>query len=151
MIDTLLEKNILPDWVIRAGIRRLLNQRIAEETQPTDEALRVHLAQYADDLRRRPIADQKPNIINLSAVSLASTRTLTLLQPERIVFGVVSTGANNDLVVSTERARKMVREWERTILRTCTRCRLSWLPHSVHGMMGNCRCTAHFSRSVSAT
>jgi cell division protease FtsH len=30
---------------------------------------------------------------------------------ERIVFQVVSTGANNDLVVSTERARKMVREW----------------------------------------
>ena len=30
---------------------------------------------------------------------------------ERLVFGVVSTGTNNDLVVSTERARKMVREW----------------------------------------
>jgi cell division protease FtsH len=30
---------------------------------------------------------------------------------ERLIFGVVSTGANNDLVVSTERARKMVREW----------------------------------------
>jgi cell division protease FtsH len=30
---------------------------------------------------------------------------------EELVFGVVSTGANNDLVVSTERARKMVREW----------------------------------------
>ncbi|HNI34225.1 MAG TPA: ATP-dependent zinc metalloprotease FtsH [Microthrixaceae bacterium] len=30
---------------------------------------------------------------------------------ERLVFGVVSTGANNDLVVATERARKMVREW----------------------------------------
>jgi len=30
---------------------------------------------------------------------------------ERLVFGVVSTGANNDLVVSTERAKKMVREW----------------------------------------
>ncbi|MEO6988231.1 MAG: ATP-dependent zinc metalloprotease FtsH [Aquihabitans sp.] len=30
---------------------------------------------------------------------------------ERLVFGVVSTGANNDLVVSTSRARKMVREW----------------------------------------
>src|SRR5699024_6190596 len=30
---------------------------------------------------------------------------------ERIIFGVVSTGANNDLVVSTERARRMVREW----------------------------------------
>ena len=30
---------------------------------------------------------------------------------ERLIFGVVSTGANNDLVVSTERAKKMVREW----------------------------------------
>jgi cell division protease FtsH len=30
---------------------------------------------------------------------------------EELVFGVVSTGANNDLVVSTELARKMVREW----------------------------------------
>jgi cell division protease FtsH len=30
---------------------------------------------------------------------------------EELVFGMVSTGANNDLVVSTERARKMVREW----------------------------------------
>ena len=30
---------------------------------------------------------------------------------EDLVFGMVSTGANNDLVVSTERARKMVREW----------------------------------------
>jgi cell division protease FtsH len=30
---------------------------------------------------------------------------------EELVYGVVSTGANNDLVVSTERARKMVREW----------------------------------------
>jgi cell division protease FtsH len=30
---------------------------------------------------------------------------------EELVFGVVSTGANNDLVTSTELARKMVREW----------------------------------------
>jgi cell division protease FtsH len=30
---------------------------------------------------------------------------------EKLVFGVVSTGANNDLVTSTELARKMVREW----------------------------------------
>jgi cell division protease FtsH len=30
---------------------------------------------------------------------------------EEIVFGVFSTGANNDLVTSTELARKMVREW----------------------------------------
>jgi cell division protease FtsH len=30
---------------------------------------------------------------------------------EDLVFGVISTGANNDLVGSTELARKMVREW----------------------------------------
>jgi cell division protease FtsH len=30
---------------------------------------------------------------------------------EELVFGVVSTGANNDLVGATEMARKMVREW----------------------------------------
>ena len=30
---------------------------------------------------------------------------------EELIFGVISTGANNDLVTSTELARKMVREW----------------------------------------
>jgi cell division protease FtsH len=30
---------------------------------------------------------------------------------EDLVFGVLSTGASNDLVVATERSRKMVREW----------------------------------------
>ncbi|CAN5911730.1 ATP-dependent zinc metalloprotease FtsH [soil metagenome] len=30
---------------------------------------------------------------------------------EKLIFGLASTGANNDLVVSTERARRMVREW----------------------------------------
>ena len=30
---------------------------------------------------------------------------------EELVFGVISTGANNDLVGTTELARKMVREW----------------------------------------
>src|SRR4030095_6135837 len=34
---------------------------------------------------------------------------------EELVFGVISTGANNDLVGSTELARKMVSEWGRAI------------------------------------
>lgn len=33
LIDTLLEKNILPDVLIRSGIRRLLRQRLSEEKQ----------------------------------------------------------------------------------------------------------------------
>lgn len=51
MIDTLLEKNLLPDWLIRIGIRRLLAQRIRDESAYDEK-------QYATDLRTRGIAEQ---------------------------------------------------------------------------------------------
>ena len=58
MIDSLLERNLLPDWIIRVGIRHLLGQRIEAEALP-DEATRLRqLDAYADDLRGRPIAEQ---------------------------------------------------------------------------------------------
>lgn len=53
MIDTLLEKNLLPDWVIRFGIRRLLAQRLREEASAAPEA---KLKEFADGLRAMPIA-----------------------------------------------------------------------------------------------
>jgi cyclopropane-fatty-acyl-phospholipid synthase len=53
MIDSLLEKNLLPDWLIRIGIRRLLRQRLHEIDRP-DPAARV--AQFAESLRTMPIA-----------------------------------------------------------------------------------------------
>lgn len=53
MIDSLLEKDLLPDWVIRRGIRRLLRQRLREEH--TDKPVE-RLQQFAADLRTRPIA-----------------------------------------------------------------------------------------------
>ena len=46
MIDTLLEKNLLPDPLLRLGIRRLLAQRIRDETARYDRA-----AYVADELR----------------------------------------------------------------------------------------------------
>ncbi len=52
MIDRLLEKNLLPDWLIRVGIRRLLAQRIREETTRYDRAA------YVADLRTRALAEQ---------------------------------------------------------------------------------------------
>jgi cyclopropane-fatty-acyl-phospholipid synthase len=55
MIDALLERNLLPDWLVRIGIRRLLARRIREETAAGDPGPR--LAAYASDLRRRPIAE----------------------------------------------------------------------------------------------
>ncbi len=52
MIDTLLEKNLLPDALVRLGIRRLLKQRIREETTRYDRAA------YVADLKTRPLAEQ---------------------------------------------------------------------------------------------
>jgi cyclopropane-fatty-acyl-phospholipid synthase len=53
MIDSLLEKNLLPDWVIRVGIRRLLLQRLREEDGPGAAG---RLQRFAADLHNRPIA-----------------------------------------------------------------------------------------------
>jgi cyclopropane-fatty-acyl-phospholipid synthase len=57
MIDTLLEKDLLPDFAIRSGIRQLLNQRIKEETRAAGNDPERHLEDYAEDLRRRAIAE----------------------------------------------------------------------------------------------
>ncbi len=52
MIDSLLEKNLLPDWLLRIGIRRLLAQRIrGESTTYRREA-------YVADLKTRALAEQ---------------------------------------------------------------------------------------------
>ena len=53
MIDALLEKNLLPDWLIRRGIRRLLRQRLREIGQPSPK---LQVAQFAEQLRTMPIA-----------------------------------------------------------------------------------------------
>src|SRR5476651_2518227 len=50
-IDFLLERGLLPDWLVRHGIRRLLAQRLREEKG------RYHPAEYVADLARRPIAE----------------------------------------------------------------------------------------------
>ena len=56
MIDTLLEKDLLPDWLIRIGIRRLLAQRLRDERAGGNPPERIQ--RYADDLRTRPIAEE---------------------------------------------------------------------------------------------
>jgi cyclopropane-fatty-acyl-phospholipid synthase len=52
MIDSLLEKNLLPDWLVRIGIRRLLAQRIREEEGRYDREA------YVADLKARALAEQ---------------------------------------------------------------------------------------------
>ena len=53
MIDSLLEKDLLPDWLIRIGIRRLLRQRLAEIDHPSPV---VQVARFAESLHAMPIA-----------------------------------------------------------------------------------------------
>ena len=52
MLDQLLEKDLLPDAIVRVGIRRLLAQRIR------DEESRYDAAAYVADLKTRPLAEQ---------------------------------------------------------------------------------------------
>ena len=52
----LLERNLLPDHLVRFGIRRLLKARLAEERQGSLEAQQQHLMKLIARLRQSPIA-----------------------------------------------------------------------------------------------
>ena len=56
MLDFLLEKNVLPDAVIRFGIRRLLARRLRAETAPTPVEQHRRLDTFAANLHTQPIA-----------------------------------------------------------------------------------------------
>jgi len=58
LIDALLERNLLPDWLIRTGIRRLLARRLREKTRPTSREQQAAVDAYAEDLKRRPLAEE---------------------------------------------------------------------------------------------
>lgn len=55
-LDGLLERDLLPDWLIRMGIRRLLKQRLREEDQGDVERQQAHLLDFVRQLKARPVA-----------------------------------------------------------------------------------------------
>ncbi|MEY4916565.1 MAG: Cyclopropane-fatty-acyl-phospholipid synthase [Verrucomicrobiota bacterium] len=55
-LDRLLEKNLLPDWLIRIGIRRLLRERLREENRGSAEAQQKNLLALVEELKQSPIA-----------------------------------------------------------------------------------------------
>ena len=55
-IDSLLEKNLLPDSAIRAGIRRLLKERLKDEKKATPDAQQEHFNALLESCRNSPIA-----------------------------------------------------------------------------------------------
>ncbi|MBX2861280.1 MAG: cyclopropane-fatty-acyl-phospholipid synthase family protein [Vampirovibrio sp.] len=52
----LLESNLVPEPLIRMGIRRMLAQKIQEESYPTDTQRKEALAAFVSELRNCPIA-----------------------------------------------------------------------------------------------
>jgi cyclopropane-fatty-acyl-phospholipid synthase len=55
-LDALLEKDVVPDYLIRVGIRRLLAERLREESQGGVEAQQARLLALIADLKSSPIA-----------------------------------------------------------------------------------------------
>jgi len=54
--NSLIEKDKLPDFLIRAGIRKLLKQRLKDENKGNTEAQQAHLMALIDELKASPIA-----------------------------------------------------------------------------------------------
>lgn len=55
-LDRWLEKDLLPDWLIRLGIRRLLRERLQMEDRGGAEAQQAHLLKLVAELKQSPIA-----------------------------------------------------------------------------------------------
>jgi cyclopropane-fatty-acyl-phospholipid synthase len=55
-IDNLIAKGLLPDWVIRQGIRRLLRSRLREQGRGSDEARARARQDFIEQLQASPIA-----------------------------------------------------------------------------------------------
>jgi cyclopropane-fatty-acyl-phospholipid synthase len=52
----LLERDLLPDFLIRIGIRRLLADRLREEDKGDPEAQQAHFMRFVETLRQSPVA-----------------------------------------------------------------------------------------------
>ncbi len=53
---TLLERDQLPDWIIRIAIRRLLKQRLQSEADDNIENQQARLSSFVEQLRQSPVA-----------------------------------------------------------------------------------------------
>src|SRR5579884_3469941 len=54
--EPLVERNLVPDWILRDGIRRLIAQRLRDEDKHDPEEQRAHLMRYVEQLKSSPIA-----------------------------------------------------------------------------------------------
>lgn len=50
------ERGLVPDWITRKGIRRLLEMRLKEEDSGSKEANQLKMTRFVDELRNSPVA-----------------------------------------------------------------------------------------------
>ena len=58
--EPLVERDLIPDFLLRAAIRRLLATRLREEDKHDPEAQQAHLMRYIEQLKASPIAIHTP-------------------------------------------------------------------------------------------
>ena len=51
--EPLLERDLVPDWMVRSGIRRLIAQRLREEDKGDPQAQHAHLMAYVYSFGRQ--------------------------------------------------------------------------------------------------
>jgi cyclopropane-fatty-acyl-phospholipid synthase len=56
LLDQILEKNLIPDFLLRIGIRRLLRERLTEEREEDEESQLRRLQKMVAELKASPIA-----------------------------------------------------------------------------------------------
>src|SRR5271165_4359560 len=59
--EPLVERDLVPDWILRAGIRRLVAQRLRDEDKSDPEKQQAHLMSYVEQLKASPIAIHTPD------------------------------------------------------------------------------------------
>jgi cyclopropane-fatty-acyl-phospholipid synthase len=58
--EPLVERDLVPDWILRSGIRRLVAQRLRDEDKGDPEKQQAHFMSYVEQLKASPIAIHTP-------------------------------------------------------------------------------------------
>jgi cyclopropane-fatty-acyl-phospholipid synthase len=101
-LDRLLESGLVPDAIVRAGIRRILRGRLAAEDRGSDEANLARQRQWVEDLRRSPIAVET-TAANTQHYEVPAEFFELVLGPRRKYSACLYSGADDTLAAAEER------------------------------------------------
>jgi cyclopropane-fatty-acyl-phospholipid synthase len=113
-VDRLVETGLLPDWLVRQGIRRNLRQRLREEDGGGGEADQARLLRWIEQLRRSPIAIET-RAANVQHYEVPSEFFVRVLGP-RLKYSACYFDTPHDTLAAAE---------ERMLALTCERAGLT--------------------------